>query len=30
MKIKAGYLPNSELFYLNKNNDVKKIKVLDL
>ena len=31
MKIKAGdSLPNSELFYLNKNNDVKKIKVLDL
>jgi len=31
MKIKTGdKLPNSELFYLNQNNDVKKIDVLDL
>ena len=31
MKIKAGdKLPSSELFYLNQNNDVKKINILDL
>ena len=31
MKIKTGdKLPNSELFYLDQNNDVKKINVLDL
>tara|TARA_B000000557_G_scaffold232571_1_gene206568 strand:- start:459 stop:944 length:486 start_codon:yes stop_codon:yes gene_type:complete len=31
MKIKTGdKLPNSELFYLDQNNDVKKIDVLDL
>ena len=31
MKIKAGEkLPSSELFYLDQNNDVKKIDVLDL
>tara|TARA_B100001093_G_scaffold40681_1_gene34570 strand:- start:2328 stop:2816 length:489 start_codon:yes stop_codon:yes gene_type:complete len=31
MKIKVGEkLPSSELFYLNQNNDVKKIDVLDL
>ena len=31
MKIKVGdKLPSSELFYLNQNNDVKKINILDL
>mgnify|MGYP007000096970 len=31
MKIKVGdKLPNSELFYLDKNNDVKKFHILDL
>ena len=31
MKIKKGdKLPNSELFYINNNNDVKKINILDL
>ena len=31
MRIKIGdKLPNSELFYLNQNNDVKKIDILDL
>ena len=31
MRIKKGdKLPNSELFYLNQNNDVKKIGILDL
>ena len=31
MKLKAGNkLPSSELFYLNKDNDVKKIDILDL
>ena len=31
MRIKTGdKLPNSELFYLNQNNDVKKIDILDL
>ena len=31
MKIKAGdKLPNSELFYLDQNNDIKKIDILDL
>ena len=31
MRIKIGdKLPNSELFYLDQNNDVKKIDVLDL
>ena len=31
MKIKKGdKLPRSELFYLDENNDVKKIDVLDL
>ena len=31
MKIKAGdKLPNSELFYLDKNNDLKKVNILDL
>jgi len=30
MKIKAGdKLPSSELFYLDKNNDVKKFHILD-
>ena len=31
MRIKIGdKLPNSELFYLDQNNDVKKIDILDL
>ena len=31
MKIKVGdKLPSSELFYLDQNNDVKKIDILDL
>ena len=31
MRIKIGEkLPNSELFYLDQNNDVKKIDILDL
>ena len=31
MRIKTGdKLPNSELFYLDQNNDVKKIDILDL